>query len=811
MQTTSQRFWAIPELQLALTQHLDGRTFRCIAITSRANHQRFLANGWQQLVGIGNLFAILHDSLSVSPTGSSCPTVEIPRPDQLDRTRILRFLMHAALVQTIDVHSNPNRFVHWQGLDHLLSLPETVNQEVVIPTVTHFRINVGDKQKQVQLAPFIRLVANPRLQEIWVAPNSQLYPRSSPDDVEQVLDVLHDLGSHNLPSLQRLAIYPEDDNNHGHSLWWMLRPLSQLITNLHSLTTSISRLQPSVSLVHILSRVPLERLESLSFRKVPFRICVIYYSSRSLLTLLATCCAFGLFAFSNLRHLLLQQVSLDFACDLLRIRPLANNVVVLHLELFSRVHELALELYLDVLQCLAEFTMLAELTFAATRPYHLQSPYRILTASLQPLIQQRLEVLRLSHVLISDSEGFQQFYYPDPIISYWANLRVLAITCQDLIANDLQYFAQLPNLVELGGNVALPLATPPNKPATNVFSKELTLSSQYRFGRDFDLHADTRYSVAIVSALDTMTPNGMIMNIDRRFVRGHPADERDAVWLREILAGLKQSGKKTPAALEWARVETRTPSRENVDCLNLPCDIMQAALDIDDLTVVIGDGDRDDEEILEAFEYPDDGRLPARTQRCWLITRLGQRFTVHYRWNGTRRLGNKRGAGIFCVIYIDGYMVERAFLPLEKSGTGGTIDREWVVPGKFFLTPSQERKHFPFRFGERDITPDAEDKLETACIRVVLFWARPNEDMLDPYPPRSEALARALAHELSTPARSPALGTCVDLRDPEDTDVVENNMKVERVDDLDYTFIFFLCSASSNVDTDLVPKGEPAL
>ncbi|KDN32921.1 hypothetical protein RSAG8_13992, partial [Rhizoctonia solani AG-8 WAC10335] len=47
MQTTSQRFWAIPELQLALTQHLDGRAFRCIAITSRANHQRFLANGWQ--------------------------------------------------------------------------------------------------------------------------------------------------------------------------------------------------------------------------------------------------------------------------------------------------------------------------------------------------------------------------------------------------------------------------------------------------------------------------------------------------------------------------------------------------------------------------------------------------------------------------------------------------------------------------------------------------------------------------------------------------------------------------------------------
>ncbi|EUC54673.1 hypothetical protein RSOL_064830, partial [Rhizoctonia solani AG-3 Rhs1AP] len=46
------------------------------------------------------------------------------------------------------------------------------------------------------------------------------------------------------------------------------------------------------------------------------------------------------------------------------------------------------------------------------------------------------------------------------------------------------------------------------------------------------------------------------------------------------------------------------------------------------------------------------------------------------------------------------------------------------------------------------------------------------------------------------PARSSALSTCVDLRDGEDSDVVENNMKVERVDDLDNTFIFFLHSTT---------------
>ncbi|EUC54674.1 hypothetical protein RSOL_064840, partial [Rhizoctonia solani AG-3 Rhs1AP] len=541
MQTISQRFWAIQEMQLAIIQHLDGQTCRHMAITSRANYQRFLAHGWQELVGIGNLFAILHDTLSVTPTGTNCPTVEIPPRYELNKTRILRFLAHAALVKTIDVHSNPDRFVHWQGLKHLHGLPVTANRTVVMPAVTHFRINVGKKHKRVEVAPFIHLVANLGLQEIWVSPNiSQLYPRSSYEDVTEALDVLSWCSGGRV-SLRRLAIYPDEQLSRDRKIGYMLDPLFTVTADLRSLTTSIALF--CHYLIHHLSVVPLERLEVQGHPLDHYKRDTSEFAEVEL----------GEGAFSNLRHLLLQQVPIDFACDLLRVRSLANNVVVLHMETYERVYELAQQRFLDTLQLLAQCTMLSELTFAVTirNRYEIYTTYRIMAASLQPLIQQGLEVLRLSHVEIEDSEGFQQFHYPDPVISYWANLRVLTITRQDLTANDMQYFAQLPNLVELGGNVALALTTPPNKPATNVFAKELTLSSQYRFFRHFDPNTDSCFIAAIVSFLDTMTPNGMVMKIDRLFIIGYVYDERDAVWLREILEGLKESGKKTPTALEW--------------------------------------------------------------------------------------------------------------------------------------------------------------------------------------------------------------------------------------------------------------------
>ncbi|CUA72956.1 hypothetical protein RSOLAG22IIIB_10432 [Rhizoctonia solani] len=235
----------------------------------------------------------------------------------------------------------------------------------------------------------------------------------------------------------------------------------------------------------------------------------------------------------------------------------------------------------------------------------------------------------------------------------------------------------------------------------------------------------------------------------------------------------------------------------------------EAILDIGDLTVVIGDG-AEDEQCLPALEILGAEYLPPRTQQCWIPATPGQKFTVRYCWNGKRRSGNKRHAGIFCELFIDGVIVERAFLPL-KPGENGTLEREWEIPGKFYRASDRRAWQYPFRFGERNIDANAAQANETGVIRVVLCWARHSDEVQVLFPPPTEALANDIASMLRMPASIDELRPCIDLRDAEPSDVVENDMRVARVDDEEYNFFFVYANSPLREDLGLVHTGACAL
>ncbi|KDN38053.1 hypothetical protein RSAG8_09738, partial [Rhizoctonia solani AG-8 WAC10335] len=193
-----------------------------------------------------------------------------------------------------------------------------------------------------------------------------------------------------------------------------------------------------------------------------------------------------------------------------------------------------------------------------------------------------------------------------------------------------------------------------------------------------------------------------------------------------------------------------------------------AVLDVDDLSVVIANKMEDDEDYVQALNDPLAANMPPRTQRCWLLPTPGQLFSIHYCWNGHQRTGNRRGAGLFCELSIDGVVVERAFLPLKPgSNTNGRLEREWEIPGKFFRASDNSSMQLPFRFGVRKIDPNVAHPPETGIIRVVLYWARHNDNVPNLFPPLTAARALSIASILCMPSSDPALQLCVDLGDPE--------------------------------------------
>ncbi|KAG8731917.1 hypothetical protein FRC11_001582 [Ceratobasidium sp. 423] len=537
MVESCERFWALGEMQLEVARYLDPADFRKLVCTSRANYHRFLADAWRVVVGVGNLLAILHKDLEVRGTGEGRPQVDIPLVNQLEEYRISRFLMHAELVERLKVNSNPNQFVNWRHLERLLDLPMGPNRGVIMPGVTHFSIKVARRYRRVEAAPFIRLMANNRLQQIWIAPNrSQIYPRSTLTDAEGVFEALTDAFGDEHP-LQWLSFYPESVQDEGPRRDAMIQQFLPLSRSLRFLNMTIWFL--SIPLLLTLSQAPLERFEIQGRAPVP-------YVDMSLLGQIQ----FPEGAFTNLRLLFLQDVPLGFASQLFLAQPLINNVEILRLELcnIDEVEEDPDVLYLAIFQRLAAFPNLREFTFTSNRTEFGQ-PYPLTMDLLRPLLQKRLNVLRLFRVGITESNGFESLRYVERDV--WENLTLLCIMHQDITPEDLFCLAQLPNIVELGANIGVPLGARHHGSRTTGFSQFIVFSSQYRFRARYNPGYDQRIVERICMVLDTVTPNGMTVLIDRLFVREDQTDERDAVWIRKIMRMLEDLGKTIPRNIEW--------------------------------------------------------------------------------------------------------------------------------------------------------------------------------------------------------------------------------------------------------------------
>ncbi|KAJ1299636.1 hypothetical protein OPQ81_011986 [Rhizoctonia solani] len=331
--------------------------------TSSHNFERFLADGWWCLTGIGNLLAALHDNLGISSIGKGQPVVEIPPIERLNPEQVKRFLMYAEVILRVKVNSNPERFIRWTCLDRLLELPMQANREILMPNVTHFSIEVSQRHQQVEIAPFIELLANNQLQQIWVSPNRSLdYPRSNLNDAEVMLRALtKHCGSQS--SLQWFTYYPETIQDAGSWLEWQIQQFLPLSRNLHIFTTSIWFFSEGPPVLHV----------NISL------VSQIMFSEG---------------AFSNLHMLLLQDVPLMFAHDLLKAQKMIDQVAILRLKICA-INELLEEEvnedipYTQLLQRLAAFPKLQELTFISART-DLEAPYPFNMALLEPVLQKQL-------------------------------------------------------------------------------------------------------------------------------------------------------------------------------------------------------------------------------------------------------------------------------------------------------------------------------------------------------------------------------------------------------------------------------------
>ncbi|CAE6412691.1 unnamed protein product [Rhizoctonia solani] len=188
------------------------------------------------------------------------------------------------------------------------------------------------------------------------------------------------------------------------------------------------------------------------------------------------------------------------------------------------------------------------------------------------------------------------------------------------------------------------------------------------------------------------------------------------------------------------------------------------------LVVIVGNARGNKDEPLAAYPYNDimDAEHSEYTKQCWIPAKPGSKFCIHYKWE---KRPKRPQVGLFS----------------KRAGA------EWEIEGKYYRGPNGPTER-PFKFAETMTDEDADilDTSNKGMIRVVLHWARPDPEMENPFSDLSKEAADELALDLETPVRpdDSRLMACVALGNPRKSEVVENNMKVRRIDDKEYTFIF---------------------
>ncbi|KAG8690845.1 hypothetical protein FRC11_008720 [Ceratobasidium sp. 423] len=472
--SSSHQVFGIPELRSMIVQHLDGPELRSLTRSCMNYYDWFNTHAWRELTGLGNLLAILDESLDVHATGPGRPRVEIPQVRKLEPARIARFLNRAGLVKRLKVNGSSKNWVRWDSLDRLPPLVTAINRQgVIFPGVTTCIIQAppGGVQ-ELKVAPLARLVANPRLRRFWVVPNSSAtHPPSSVQDALNTLSILK-AAQDNESQIDWLGIFPETVE-HAPQLRKAfvehLAPFAQQLTH-----CTLSAWALSVPALIALSFAPLVRLE------VQGR----FAADGEDLSLVQTL-DLSEHSFSSLQSLIISNVPVQVACQMLAIPRVLLNIGSLRVEV-SAVDDLSVdedEMYAGILTRAIEQTpCLHTLCLISSRKEN-QPGYPIPAEVIGPLFTKHLDALRLYRFSL-EGVGLSRLL-PGIVGEGWRNLRSLVVMHQNLTPEDLRSLSALPYLEDLAGNVSWPLGARREVAPTQGFYQWLNLTSQFRFGTCF--------------------------------------------------------------------------------------------------------------------------------------------------------------------------------------------------------------------------------------------------------------------------------------------------------------------------------------
>ncbi|KAG8722115.1 hypothetical protein FRC08_006884 [Ceratobasidium sp. 394] len=525
--------WDIPELSEMIVEHCSPRDLRALACTSRANRETYNPIAWEHLEGIGNLFAVLDNSLRVNATGPGRPVVPIPPTETLDQERVKRFLTRAGWVARLTVNRNPCKWIEWTNLDRLLPLKALARDAriALLPWVTHFSLQIAGSGMELNLAPLIRLVATPVLRVLWVYPcSATVHHWCSIPDALALFSALSDAPRIPEKGLEVLSLFPETTAvsipDQRPQLVQIFAPLAR---QLRLCTISEWLVTPAV--ITALAAAPLERLEI----QGRFAVDGANLDGVSQLILPAR-------AFTRLHTLVLSHIALEPVTQLLGTPHILECVEALRVEItpvdFSGPQDD--QLYSQVLQRVLGAPALRTACFIAGQRDG-ESGHGLPPHLVTQLAEKQLDVLRLYHFRIDGVVGFGVFHAQGS--AAWNNLTRIAMMHQNLTPEDLTAFSRFPNLSAISANISLVLGAKRQGESAAGFARHLQLSSQFFFGCEYTAsNSDFQAIIRISCLLLDLCPNGLSLVVDREFEGLNDRDRRDWAWVDVILKALQQAG-----------------------------------------------------------------------------------------------------------------------------------------------------------------------------------------------------------------------------------------------------------------------------
>ncbi|KAG8722125.1 hypothetical protein FRC08_006894 [Ceratobasidium sp. 394] len=487
MPTAGFKFYHIEELLRMTCGYLGHADLCAMAVLTRRDWERFSPNVWADLRGFENLLAVLDDSLRVRATGPAVTTIKIPQPETFNPQRVQRFLLYASYVMRLEVYADPHERTRWHHLNRLSSLLQQApdEREVLMPWVTEAYITTDGAPLQA-FAPLVRLFANPTLRTLQIQGVAALsYPQSSPGDTVEMMNLLARAQDLETPQLTTIDIFPAESRNLDDERLSTFDAFAPLISQLTRLSVSTWFLSPqsfrAIALAPI-ARLQIRGASNSAPSGFPWPQHAEEEEEEN--------------PFGHLRTLLLETVPSDQLDQLLSVPRLLDHVVSLRIDVCPVIDPENPEdpaVYVRALRRAGEAPNLKNLILSPREPEWFD-PYVVPVGVLESLAERSLDTLRLYHVRLVGTVGFQFFRRPG-----FSNLRHLSIIRQDITPEDLVAFSRLPRLTRLGANVSVALGEPRLDLSPAGFTTRLELTSGCMFGAQYSGRASQRRVIARIA------------------------------------------------------------------------------------------------------------------------------------------------------------------------------------------------------------------------------------------------------------------------------------------------------------------------